>query len=73
LTTEILAVMTGQVTKVHVKEGDKVENGQVVATINIMKMDYDITSESSGVVKDVLVKEGSVLKVDDVIMRLITD
>ena len=73
MTTEILAVMTGQVTKVHVKEGDRVENGQVVATINIMKMDYDITSESNGVVKDVLVKEGSVLKVDDVIMRLITD
>jgi len=42
LTTEILAVMTGQVTKVHVKEGDKVENGQVVATINCMKMDIDI-------------------------------
>jgi len=73
LTTEILAVMTGQVTKVHVKEGDKVENGQIVVTINIMKMDYDITSESSGVVKEVLVKEGSVLKVDDVIMRLTTD
>ena len=73
MTTEILAVMTGQVTKVHVKEGDEVENGQVVATINIMKMDYDITSESSGVVKEVLVKEGSVLKVDDVIMRLITN
>lgn len=73
MTTEILAVMTGQVTKVHVKEGDKVENGQIVVTINIMKMDYDITSESSGVVKEVLVKEGSVLKVDDVIMRLTTD
>jgi len=65
--------MTGQVTKVHVEEGDKVENGQIVVTINIMKMDYDITAESSGVVKDVLVKEGSVLKVNDVIMRLITD
>lgn len=73
MTTEILAVMTGEVTKVHVKEGDKVENGQVVVTISIMKMDYDIISESSGVVKEVLVKEGSVLKVDDVIMRLITD
>lgn len=73
MTTEILAVMIGQVTKVHVKEGDKVEEGQVVATINCMKMDIDIPSESSGVVKEVLVKEGSVLKVDDVIMRLITD
>lgn len=73
MTTEILAVMTGQVTKVHVKEGDKVENGQVVAIINCMKMDIDIPSESSGVVKEVLVKEGSVLKVDDVIMTLITD
>jgi biotin carboxyl carrier protein len=50
-----------------------VATGQVFAAINIIKMEYDIPSVSSRMVKEVLVKEGGVLKVDDVIMRLITD
>ena len=51
-------------------EGDKIEEGQVVATINCMKMDIDIISESSGVVKEIPVKGGDALKADDVIMTL---
>jgi pyruvate/2-oxoglutarate dehydrogenase complex dihydrolipoamide acyltransferase (E2) component len=38
-----------------------------------VRFDIDIPSERSGVVKEVLVKEGGVLKVDDIIMTLITD
>lgn len=71
MTTEILAVMFGQVTKVHVKEGDKVEEGQVVVTINVMKMDIEITSEHDGTVKEIFVKERDELEPGSVMMTLV--
>lgn len=68
---EILAVMPGLVARVNVKKGDKVEEGQVVAVINCMKTEIEVTSEYDGTVKDIFAKEWDELEVDSVMMTLV--
>lgn len=54
----VLSPMNGIVTKVLVKTGDKVKEGDVLVVVEAMKMENPVKSPFSGVVKDVLVKEG---------------
>ncbi len=64
---EIKSNMTGTVLSVLVKTGDTVSGGQDVLSIESMKMEMAISSDFSGVVKDIKVKaedfiqEGQVL------------
>ena len=44
------------------KEGDTVKAGQKVAVLEAMKMENDIPSDYSGVVKQILVAEGETLQ-----------
>jgi biotin carboxyl carrier protein len=50
--------MPGIVTKVLVSEGSQVEAGQIVAAIEAMKMENNITATRSARVKKVHVKPG---------------
>ena len=45
-----------------VKVGDEVKSGQKVAVLEAMKMENDIPSEYSGVVRQILVAEGDTLQ-----------
>ena len=54
--TEIGASVNGNVWKILVNVGDKVEKGQVVAILEAMKMEIDIESPCSGVVSAIPVK-----------------
>jgi len=54
----IKAPMQGVIVKVSVNENDRVNMGQVVAVLEAMKMQNDIVSDRSGVVKRVLVRPG---------------
>ena len=47
-----------------VKAGDKVTRGQTVVILEAMKMENSITSDYTGVVKRLLVKEGSSVAAD---------
>jgi acetyl-CoA carboxylase biotin carboxyl carrier protein len=60
----IKAHITGNVWKIEVKVGDKVEEGTVVAILESMKMEMPVEAEDdqSGVVAAVLVKEGQSVK-----------
>jgi propionyl-CoA carboxylase alpha chain len=49
--------------------GDKVQEGQALATVEAMKMENILKAERSGVVKRVLAAAGQSLKVDAVIME----
>ena len=51
--------MPGSIMNISVKEGDKVEKGQVVLILEAMKMENDIVVESSGTVSKVLVEVGT--------------
>lgn len=55
---ELVSPLQGNVWKVPVKQGDKVEEGQIVTIIEAMKMENEITAHKSGVVAELPIKEG---------------
>jgi len=67
--TEVPASVNGNVWKILVKAGDKVEKGQVVAILEAMKMEIDIEAPCAGTVSSVnvaandAVEEGQTLAV----------
>jgi pyruvate carboxylase subunit B len=57
----VVAPMQGLILKVPVKVGDKVGLGDVVAVLEAMKMQNDVTATRAGTVTEVHVKEGDVV------------
>src|SRR4051795_3533589 len=55
---ELVSPLQGNVWKVPVKQGDKVEEGQIVTIIEAMKMENEITAHKAGVVAELPIKEG---------------
>ena len=64
------APMPGLVVAVDVQVGDAVEPGRGVAIVEAMKMENEITSESSGIVRAVLVAPGAVVSKGEVLVEL---
>ncbi len=62
--------MPGQIVRIDVAEGDIVEDGQVLAIVEAMKMENVLRSEKRARVSKVRVKPGAVLAVDEVILEL---
>ena len=60
----VTAPMPGNVLRFMVKAGDKVTRGQTVVILEAMQMENSITSDYTGVVKRLLVKEGSSVAAD---------
>ncbi len=58
----VKAHITGNVWKIEVKVGDKVEEGTTVAILESMKMEMPVESEEEGVVKAILVTENQAVK-----------
>ncbi|WP_167649413.1 acetyl-CoA carboxylase biotin carboxylase subunit [Polymorphobacter fuscus] len=65
----LLCPMPGLVVSVAVTEGDKVEAGQQLATVEAMKMENILRAEKSGTIGKVLAKAGDSLTVDAVILE----
>ena len=65
----LLCPMPGLVVSINVAEGDKVEAGQPLATVEAMKMENILRAEKSGTVRRVAAKPGESLAVDAVIME----
>jgi len=65
----LLCPMPGLIVKINVEEGQEVQEGQALATVEAMKMENILKAERKGVVKKVNTKAGASLKVDDVIME----
>ena len=57
----VVAPMQGLILKVAVTVGDKVALGDVVAVLEAMKMQNDVTATRAGTVSEVHVKEGDVV------------
>ena len=68
---EITAPMPGQITRILVEVGDEVVEGQDVAIIEAMKMENVLSAEAPGTVREVAVKIGDNLNVDDLILALV--
>ncbi|MDP2085856.1 MAG: acetyl/propionyl/methylcrotonyl-CoA carboxylase subunit alpha [Gemmobacter sp.] len=65
----LLCPMPGLVVKISVAEGDVVQEGQALATVEAMKMENILKAERKGVVRKISAAQGASLKVDDVIME----
>jgi pyruvate carboxylase subunit B len=63
--------MQGTILKLKVKNGDKVKKGDVIATIEAMKMEQEIIAEVEGDVKNIFVKEGESVRCGDLLMQIL--
>ena len=66
---QLLCPMPGVITQILVREGDTVEAGQPLATVEAMKMENMLKAEKKAVVKSIKVEAGQSLAVDEVIME----
>ena len=65
----LLCPMPGLVVKISVEEGQEVQEGQALATVEAMKMENILRAERKATVKRVVAAAGASLKVDDVILE----
>lgn len=65
----LLCPMPGLVVKLNVKVGDAVEEGQLLAIVEAMKMENSLRAEKAAVVASIPVSEGDSLAVDAVIVE----
>ncbi|GKY88344.1 acetyl-CoA carboxylase biotin carboxylase subunit [Sinisalibacter aestuarii] len=65
----LLCPMPGLIVKVDVQEGDEVQEGQALCTVEAMKMENILRAERKAVVTRINVEAGDSLGVDEVIME----
>ncbi len=66
----LICPMPGLLVALHVREGDKVEPGQPLATVEAMKMENILRAHHGGTVKTVAAEVGQSLAADAVILEL---
>jgi geranyl-CoA carboxylase alpha subunit len=66
----VKAPMAGVVTGVTVKRGDAVKKGDILATMEAMKMEHRLAAPRDGVVRDVAVKTGDQIAVRALVLAL---
>lgn len=66
----ITAPMPGNVLKIHVKEGDHVEEGDCLAIVEAMKMETDLHSLQTARVKQIFVQQGQQVDAGAIIIEL---
>ncbi len=65
----LLCPMPGLIVKVDVEEGQEVQEGQALCTVEAMKMENILRAERKGIVSKINAGPGDSLAVDDVIME----
>ena len=68
--SQVGASIPGMISKITVKPGDKVEENQVIAIIEAMKMETNVTARMAGVVEEVFVKDGASVKAGELLMTM---
>jgi biotin carboxyl carrier protein len=66
----IKAPMPGLLLKLKKKIGDSVEMGESIAILEAMKMENDIISSATGIIKEINVKEGATVEKDEIILKI---
>lgn len=62
----IEAPLAGKIMHVHVKVGDRVNEGDTVCTLESLKMENSILAPVSGLVKEIRIAPGQAVKANDV-------
>jgi biotin carboxyl carrier protein len=66
----ITSEVPGRVVRVFVNEGDVVKEGDVIAIIESMKMEIEITAPKHGIVEKVYVSRGSFIKEGEPLVKI---
>jgi oxaloacetate decarboxylase alpha subunit len=69
--TPVPAPLAGNIFKVKVAAGQRVQSGEVVVILEAMKMETEVRASAAGTVAAVLVKEGDSVQVGDPLLTLI--
>lgn len=64
----LCSVMQGMIITLKVKVGDTVEEGDVVAVLEAMKMENDVKADRSGRIDEIIVSEGDTVEIGDALM-----
>jgi propionyl-CoA carboxylase alpha chain len=70
LSKMLICPMPGMLVKLHVEEGEEVQPGQPLATVEAMKMENILRAEKEGTITSIRAEEGESLAVDAVILEL---
>jgi biotin carboxyl carrier protein len=68
LVNEINTPMYGKIIKILVKEGDWVNNGQILVVLEAMKMQNQIRSPRKGTIKSIKIVEDQSVKLGDILL-----
>ncbi len=67
---EIRAPLSGKITEIKVKKGERVRSGDVVALMVSMKMVVEIKSDVDGVVEEIYVSPGKAVTTGDLLLKI---
>lgn len=67
---KVLAFIPGTIGKINVKEGDEVKTGDLLLTLEAMKMKNKILSPSNGKIQTLNVKPGDIVAKNDLLVEL---
>ncbi|MCD4747248.1 MAG: biotin/lipoyl-binding protein [Bacteroidales bacterium] len=66
----IISPIPGKIFKIKVKEGDKIQKGDIVIIIDAMKMENNISAKKDGVIKKIHVSINEMVEVNTVLIEL---
>ncbi len=66
----VVAPLSGSILEFKVKAGDRVKFGQVLLTLEALKMENEIVAPQDGTVKEIFAQKGSMVNVGDVLLSL---
>lgn len=67
---DVRAPMTGRIVAVKVKPGDDVKSGDVLVTLEAMKMEYRLAAPTAGKVTDVKCNQGDRVEIGSLLVTL---
>ncbi len=68
--SQVGSSIPGMVSKVNVKPGDTVEENQVLAVIEAMKMETSVVARMAGIVDQVFISDGTSVKAGELLMTI---
>ncbi len=67
--SKLTAFIPGLIQKIYVEKGQKVRRGEPLLVLEAMKMKNDVFSPVNGIIKDILVKPGEVVKKNQILIQ----
>lgn len=64
----IFSIIPGTILEINVKEGDKVQAGEILCILEAMKMKNNITCPVNGIIKEIKIEVGSRIPKNHVLM-----